>query len=264
MLHDISCFPYNNFLANNITVHNCSYCESPLMGGGRVRYRSPEKVYLEALELQKYGFEGAFFFDDEFNLNIPRALKICELLAPLGMSWRAMLRADLTTRELLVAMKHAGFHEVPIGFESGSNRILANIQKQCPVEKAIRAADLVHEVGLKLKAFMIVGLPGENWESIHESEAFLNRIKPDSVQFSLLTIFPGAPIYKHQTFYDCEFASFKPDWSRSWQNGRPEDFMRRLQIGTREMCPEELVKARQYLEERFADISTTKLELSAS
>ena len=49
-----------------------------------------------------------------------------------------------------------------IGFESGSPRILRNINKKATVDDNTRAVEAAHRAGLKVKALMSIGHPGES------------------------------------------------------------------------------------------------------
>jgi len=229
--------------------YRCSYCESPLMGGFKVRYRSPESIAAEAKQvIDKYGLTGMMFFDDEFNLDYARTRKICKLLKPLDIKFRCFAVSGKADETLLREMKEAGCVEVAVGIESGSDKILKNIRK--PATRAInkKFLDVVKKIGLNVKVFMIVGLPGETWETIRETEEFLDEVKIDDVNFNILQVYPGSFIAQSPLEYDLEFGT---DWSKTYATSEPGKYEKLIQIKTSAMTSQEIVKARNYLEHKF-------------
>jgi hypothetical protein len=84
---------------------------------------------------------------------------------------------------------------VLIGFESGSPRILRNINKKATVEDNTRAMDIAHAAGLKVKALMSVGHPGESAETVAATERWLLDVRPDDFDCAVITTYPGTPYY---------------------------------------------------------------------
>ncbi len=233
-------------------VFNCSFCESPLAGRWKVRYHSPEWVKDEALILKEdYGMGGMMFFDDELNINIPRLMKICELLKPLKMKFRGFFVAPKATEELLGMMKEAGFFEIAVGLESGSPELLKNIHKPQTVDIMVHFAELAHKVGIRFKAFTIVGLPGESWDTIAMTERLLEKVRPDDLDVGILQVYPGSPIYLHAEDYQRKGLSWEIDYTKAWYRSSPGAYQDLIQVQTPHMTKRELIAARDYLEWRF-------------
>ena len=74
-------------------------------------------------------------YDDQLNVN-PKVIELMSLIAQtqldLGVEFRlrGFIKAELFTDEQAASMYKAGFRWLLIGFESGSERILTNIQKK--------------------------------------------------------------------------------------------------------------------------------------
>lgn len=229
--------------------YRCSYCESPLMGGFKVRFRSPESIVAEAKQvIENYGLDGMMFFDDEFNLDYTRTRKICKLLKPLNVKFRCFAVAGKADENLLRDMKEAGCVEVAVGFESGSDKILKNIKKPATRALNMKFIQTAKKVGLKIKAFMIIGLPGESWETIKETEEFLKEAKLDDMNFNILQVYPGSFIHQSPDEYDI---SYTEDWEKTWASSQPGNYEKLIQVSTSSMTSEEIVKARNYLEYKF-------------
>jgi hypothetical protein len=92
-------------------------------------------------------------------------------------------------------MYRAGFRWMLAGFESGAPRILENINKRSTRDENSRCVDLAREAGLKVKALMSIGHPGETEETVRDTQDWLRRSAPDDFDCTLITTYPGTPYY---------------------------------------------------------------------
>lgn len=177
--------------------HHCAYCSSPTLFGSKIRARSPAAVVAELARLRdQFGIEQISFVDDVFSLPRPRTLALCRAMASrdLSLRWFCNARADQIDSELADAMAKAGCHQAYLGFESGSQRMLDAVQKGVTVEDLERGAAVLKAAGIGRSVGFVVGLPGEDDQTIDESIALAHRVKPERIQFSGLTILPGTPL----------------------------------------------------------------------
>lgn len=167
----------------------------------RVRVRPTENVLMEVFDLhQRYNIKGFMFLDDELNVNremLPLMHGLKELADRLGIQWklRGFIKAELFTHEQAVAMWEAGFREILIGFESGDPRILENIQKNATREDNTRAISTAHAQGIRVKALMSIGHPGESEASIMATRDWLLAVRPDDFDVTVIQPYPGSPYY---------------------------------------------------------------------
>jgi len=173
-----------------------------MAGSFTVRAMSPQRIQQEVKDIrEKYGIRGIMFFDDEMNLSRDRMLGICEKLGDLRDSvWRGFVVTAKFDERLAWACKKSGCYEIASGIESGSEKILRNIRKPATKEINRRFIVKAKQAGLRVKAFLIVGLPSESWETISETFDFLDGLRkdgygPDDIDVSILQIYPGAPLY---------------------------------------------------------------------
>jgi radical SAM superfamily enzyme YgiQ (UPF0313 family) len=103
---------------------------------------------------------------------------------------------DTLDFETMREMGKANCRFLVVGFESADNAILDNIRKGFTVEKAREFARNVKKAGLLLHADFIIGLPGENRGTIEKTRNFIKEIKPDQLQVSVVSPFPGTELYK--------------------------------------------------------------------
>jgi len=165
----------------------------------RIRKRSVDSVIKEIDFLYKtYGYEGFMFYDDELNLNkrrfhdLLRGLIEYQKKEKVEFNFRGFTRSDILNDEQSKLMMDAGFKWLLVGFESGSNRILKNMNKGCSVEDNNKCFEIAKNNGLKVKALMSIGHPGESEETIDETIKWLEKVKPDETDVSIISVYPGS------------------------------------------------------------------------
>ena len=234
-----------------ITTRGCPFscafcCHWP--GYQTVRYRSPKNVVDELQFLMgTYGIERFMFWDDEFNLNRKRTLTLCQAFKPLKIKWRCFIRADLFDATLGKAMKEAGCVEVGCGVESGSQRVLNNIHKGTTVYQNTEARRICKELGIRFKAFTIVGNAGETNETCQETLDWLKKNEPDDFDVTVNVPFPGSPQWEHPERYDIIFdkkAIRRSLYSTTFYKGPPKSL-----VATSHLSPEEIVEWRDRIED---------------
>jgi hypothetical protein len=93
-------------------------------------------------------------------------------------------------------MRKAGCTQISYGVESGSEKIRnAVLKKNIGTDQIKRAFDLTVRYGILARAYFIYGSPGETRETIEETLNLIREIKPLSIIFYILDIFPGTALY---------------------------------------------------------------------
>lgn len=179
-------------------VFSCNYCSSSLIMGKKFRTRSPENVVDEMEELvYKYGVKDIALLDDIFMLNKQRAIKIADEIRNrhLDLNFIASSRVDTVNKDLLESLKKTGMTTLYCGIESGSQRVLDTMGKGITLKQAEDAIKITKEVGVDAIGSFILGYPGETSQEMDQTINFAIKLDPDYSQFSILTPFPGTPIY---------------------------------------------------------------------
>lgn len=182
----------------------CGFCggrNSPFLR--KIRMRTSENIVEEIAHLYKtYGVRGFMMYDDELNVN-RKFVELMNLVAKtqkdLGVEFRlrGFIKSELFTEEQAKVMYHAGFRWILVGFESGSPRILKNINKRTSREENTRCIEIAKRYGLKVKALMSMGHPGESQETVSETEDWLLHVKPDDFDITIVTAYPGSAYYDY-------------------------------------------------------------------
>lgn len=173
---------------------NCKYCSKTFK---RTRLRSIDSIIQEILVLKnKYNIEVIHFLDELVITSKKRAEELCGKIQPLKIKWQCQGRVNNVDLDILKKMKKAGCARIGYGIETGSQRILDNMNKNATVAMAEEALKNTRKAGLVPIIQMMFGYPGEDEESIRETIEFCkrNHIHPLNT-FSITTAIPGAKLY---------------------------------------------------------------------
>lgn len=176
---------------------NCTFCGSPLFWGRRVRFHSTG-YFVDQLEmLYRRGVTFFYFCDDTFMVSAKRVIAVCReiIRRKLPISWAAISRVDLVKDEVLSWMRRAGCTQISYGVESGSPEIRRKLNKPLATAQIQRAFNLTLRYGLFSRAYFIYGCPGESDRTISQTLELIAAIKPLSVIFYILDVFPGTALY---------------------------------------------------------------------
>jgi radical SAM superfamily enzyme YgiQ (UPF0313 family) len=260
--------PATSLIAQLGCPFGCGFCggrESAMLR--RIRTRSVENILAEVEGLHRaHGLTGFMFYDDE--LNVSRSMiQLMDGLAAagerLGVEWklRGFVKSELFTDAHAEAMYRAGFRWILTGFESGHPRILDNINKKATVEDNDRCVAIARRHGLKVKALMSMGHPGESEETVRATRDWLLRNRPDDFDVTVVTTYPGTPYYDRATetrpgvwTYTCprsgdRLHALELDYSRvaDYYKGDPDGGYRAY-VYTDHLSPEQLVTLRDGVE----------------
>ena len=188
----------------------CAFCggrASPMLR--HVRRRSVDSVVAEMRFLfERYGYRGFMLYDDELNPHNGFMLELMRRIAEeqrkFGVEWRlrGFVKAELFTDEQAAAMYAAGFRWLLTGIESGSPRMLTNMNKRVTREQNARCVEIAHTHGFKVKALMSIGHAGESRETVAETGEWLERtlLPTDDFDVTIITPYPGSPYYDDAVF----------------------------------------------------------------
>ena len=105
-----------------------------------------------------------------------------------GRSHTAARKSPAELREL----KDAGLDRVHIGLETGSDALLAYVDKGCTSRQHIEGGRKVREAGLSLCEYVMPGLGGKKMSAEHATETarVLNEIDPAYIRLRSLYVYP--------------------------------------------------------------------------
>lgn len=194
--------------------HKCAFCYN-MEFNSVWRAMSPEKVLQIVKNLQdKHKINGVVFWDDNFFVSSQRVKEICELFIKneLDLKWEGDCRIDYLLRmddEMLKLLKKSGLSAMFLGAESGSSKILKQINKGITPEQIIESAKILKKYDLYGWYSFMLGFPNETKQDVSDTldvMRTINKIYPHAnTSIKIFTPYPGCPLF--QTSIN---AGFKP------------------------------------------------------
>jgi anaerobic magnesium-protoporphyrin IX monomethyl ester cyclase len=229
---------------------NCVFCSKDVWLRS-ARFNSIDYVVGELKSvISNYDIRHFLFLDDVINLKKERILELCSKTKPLGIKWRCYARADSNAKEVLLAMKEAGCVEIGVGIESGSQKILDAVGKGSTVEKNTSFVRDCKEVGITVNAFIMIGLPGETYETIEATKRWMQDLRPDKFGFNIFMPYAGTPVYRNPKNYDLKIYDIPEE--NSWVKGRQGEY--RCYVATSELSSKEILRLFTELFEYYSQL----------
>ena len=177
----------------------CNFC-SKLVFGSTHRVKEPNRVVDEIEYALKCGFRELHLSDDSFTQEIERAKEVCReiMRRKLIFPWSLMngIRADMVDEEFFSLAKKAGCWQIGFGIETGDQTILDRICKKIKLSDTENAVKMAGKHGINTFGFFILGLAGDNEESIKKTIAFAKSLPLDIAKFDICIPYPGTPYFK--------------------------------------------------------------------
>lgn len=183
----------------------CQFCDSPALWGRKVRYTPLNRIVEELEQIKALGFDAVHFFDDILPLHRGRMTEMSRLLKEREFIWRCFFRVDIMSKygkDFLTMLHECGLCEALVGVESGSQAMLDGIKKRTTVEQNTTVRSWCRDVGIRFKASVILGLPGESAESMEATKRWVMDNRPDKVNLCVFIPFTGTPIAKNRQNFD--------------------------------------------------------------
>lgn len=199
----------------------CNFCYHH----SKPRYRPVDLMIAEAAESLERFQGNMLYFSDDLVLSSPgRARLLVEELGKLGrpVEYSLSCRFDILARMddgLLGDMKKTGCRIMGLGIESGSDRILEIIGKNCTVDMIRDGLDRLKRHDILPTVSIMMGQDTETREDAEASIRLMKEIVDANPRvnfaFTVTTPFPGSPLYSaimkrgylrdHRDFYDRYF-----------------------------------------------------------
>ncbi|MFM7203955.1 MAG: B12-binding domain-containing radical SAM protein [Myxococcota bacterium] len=176
----------------------CIYCTQTIFGEG-FRGKSPRRFVQEVEAALQFGFKSFNLVDDSFTTDIRRAIAVCEeLLAKrIQVPWTLTngIRVSHTNEDFFKIAAKAGLSVVAFGLETGSQKLLNTVGKGATLNQARRAVSQARSNGITTVGYFMVGLPGEDQETLQATVEFARELDLDFAKFSITVPLPGTALF---------------------------------------------------------------------
>jgi radical SAM superfamily enzyme YgiQ (UPF0313 family) len=195
---------YPFLLSSRGCPYNCTFCFEPVhreltKGKGKyIRFRSPENVVQETVEIKKAHRVKSFeFVDDIFGMDRNWLRRFSSLWKEeVGAPFHCNLRTDQVDEDIVELLHYAGCISVAFGIESGSERVRNEVyRKKVKDESIVDAAKYLKKSEIKIITYNILGAPSESYEETWMTVYINQRIRADYASVSLIQPYPGLRLY---------------------------------------------------------------------
>jgi radical SAM superfamily enzyme YgiQ (UPF0313 family) len=178
----------------------CTYCVVPqTLQGHRYRKRSISSI-VEEFRYIRDNFPDVkeiMVEDDTLTADKKRCREFSQALIDARLTdipWSANSRAEVDY-ETMRLMKKAGCRLFCVGFESGDQQILDNIQKSLTLDKIYSFVKDAKRAGIMIHGCFMVGNRGETIETLEKTLLLAKKLNPDTAQFYPIMVYPGTSDY---------------------------------------------------------------------
>jgi radical SAM superfamily enzyme YgiQ (UPF0313 family) len=194
---------------NRITVqtsrgcpHDCEFCAGSKLFGNGFRQKPVDLVIREIKRIkEKWSKPFIEFADDNTFVDKKWSKDFLKALISLEIKW--FTETDISVAdddELLELMYHSGCYQLLIGLESTSRDSLDGIDthnwKLKHRDGYLEAINRIQSNGITVNGCFIVGLDGDTPNIFKEIRDFIQKSRLLEAQVTVLTPYPGTPLYK--------------------------------------------------------------------
>jgi anaerobic magnesium-protoporphyrin IX monomethyl ester cyclase len=177
---------------------HCNWCAKPIWGQ-RYAMRSPGSV-AEEMALLKRSLKPdlIWFADDIFGLQPRWVAEFADRVTALDGSipFKIQSRVDLMTERAVAGLAKAGCHEVWLGIESGSQKILDAMDKGTDARQIPATRERLRRAGIRACYFLQFGYAGETFDDIMATVQLVRDTLPDEIGISVSYPLPGTRFHE--------------------------------------------------------------------
>ena len=181
----------------------CTFCASWTTHGREMRYRSVENVLEELTQLkERFHVSTVIPEDDLFTVKKSRILALCEAVTQkfsgsLYFEFPNGLSVATLDEEVIHALSRMGMRVANIAVESGSAYVQKHIiKKNCNLDRARSVIQICRDSDITVRAYFILGFPGETREQMQETIDFSASLPLDWTIFNIAEPLVGTEMYE--------------------------------------------------------------------
>lgn len=213
VLHPLG-FTEANIVTSRGCIYNCAFCAAArsLNKDYSIREKSEISIIQELNDiLAAYPAVNSIrVLDDLFLKTNTTVQKAINVFSNFNLHWRSMAHVmtfNNVDDTIMNDLKASGCYELFIGIESGSPKILAEINKTKNVDTIIANLTKVLKAGINMKGYFIYGFPEETQEDMEMTFQLANRLKEIAMSYGVnfrTSVFQYRPYHGTQIYHDLE------------------------------------------------------------
>jgi radical SAM superfamily enzyme YgiQ (UPF0313 family) len=232
--------------------YGCFFCADART---KLREESLDQIEAEVKALAEMGVTALRVWDDTITIKEKRCKEMADIFHYYGMLWRGWSRVNLMNQGLFRYLADRGCTEMGFGVEHGSPRMLKAMNKGTTPEANEKGIKICQDSGIVARAYLLIGFPGETWESIDEMRDWLDQARPDAASLHMFQPYPGSQVWSTPERF--EIALPENAFSQMWELN--DDDPKTLVLDLPTMTKKELFQARTELHEWIVDNISLRL-----
>ncbi len=234
---------YTSIMFSRGCPFSCIYCSIKVFGN-KVRRRTVNNLVAEIESVVKdFNIRHFFFIDDVLTLDRNYILNFCDEIdkRKIKITFEGSTRANLVDDELIKRLAQCGLIRISFGLETADPEIRRIIKKGVPLESYVEANKLTNKYGIETINSVMLGLPGETYETIKRTISFLRKSKEiQHATYGIAMPYPGTEFFEMAKRQEYGLKLHTEDFSKyqryesavlSVNNITPEEFIRLQKIG---------------------------------
>jgi radical SAM superfamily enzyme YgiQ (UPF0313 family) len=193
--------------------YNCDFCLVPKISERKLRLKSVFTVEKELKHLSRFKTRRLFVADDNFLTKKERAASMMSLFQKYGYQWMGFTNLSISEDgQFLKKLKDSGCISLFVGFESlNTQDALLKNRPYSGADAMRRAVSRIHEYGIGIQGAFIFGFDTDTTDVFQETVAFIQETGIELPHISILTPFPGTPLFENM---EKENRIIHKDWSK--------------------------------------------------
>lgn len=232
--------------------YGCYFCADART---KLREETLEQIESEVKALAEKGVTSLRIWDDVITIKDKHCRDLADIFHNYGMLWRGWSRVNLMNADLFKYLASHGCTEMGFGVEHGSARMLKAMNKGTTPEANTKGIHICQDAGISARAYLLIGFPGETWESIHEMRDWLDDCRPDAASLHMFQPYPGSQVWNTPERFG---VTLPPDaFTAMWELCDEDPKTVVLELDT--MSKEELFSARRMLHDYITENISLRL-----
>ena len=226
----------------------CEFCGVSNSQHGRIFRRRPIDKVIEDLKTVKQ--KKIWFYDPSLTINPRFTKELFKAMKELDKKFTCFGNIDVLAKdnELLKLSREAGCQKWFIGIESVSQKTIDQLGKKSnKVERYEPSIKKIHDYGMLVIGGFIFGFDGDTPDVFDATVEWVNKLKIDIPEFTILTPYPGTPLFER---LKKENRILTYDWSRYTEKGN-------VVFQPKNMTPETLLNGQRRVSKQINSFSGT-------
>jgi len=198
--------------------YKCAWCSHAVYGYTH-RRRTPEHVADELqLILETYKPDMVWYADDVFTIHKGWFYRYADELRRRGIRipFETISREDRLSEDVIRTLAEIGCYRIWVGAESGSQKILNDMNRRTKVERVEEVVLQLQRYGIEAGMFIMLGYDGEDMQDLQDTVDLLKRSNPNLFLTTVAYPIKNTPYYKA--------VQEKVIPLKSWNDGSDRDF----------------------------------------